>query len=286
MPIGINIFETETSRAAIVGADNPDLSLHYMVTGIDDDTAVKTLVEATIPGTYAGLPLNSYRLTPQGNANWAIEARYTRRAPGEVGHQSLDFDTTGETTKVTQSLFSVLFPGPDLAEAINFNGAINVRDKGGKRQAEGVDITVPQLAFTLHRTLENPPNVTYLENLFLKTGTVNSDTVDVAIPHGAGVITINTAPGELLFLGFTGQERTIETYQVDLKFKYSPNVTGLSFGDGEDAITDVAKRGHDYLWVFYATDPDDGAGKHLIPKPIQVNVEQVYPMVTHSELFA
>ena len=51
----------------------------------------------------------------------------------------------------------------------------------------------------------------------------------------------------------------------------SPNMSNLTVGD----ITNINKKGWEYLWVRYG-DAEDTAAKTLIKKPTAVYVEKVY----------
>ena len=50
-----------------------------------------------------------------------------------------------------------------------------------------------------------------------------------------------------------------------------PNKTGLTVGD----ITDIDKKGWEYMWVRYA-DAEDATAKAIVKKPVAVYVEKVY----------
>ena len=54
--MAIEIIEVYRSREGTESLDDPSSVLMYVVTGTDDDTAVRTTVEATAPATYIGLP--------------------------------------------------------------------------------------------------------------------------------------------------------------------------------------------------------------------------------------
>ena len=89
------------------------------------------------------------------------------------------------------------------------------------------------------------------------------------------------AGGEVLFLGGSGthewdDERGFGPWSLAYKFAASPNAGGddqtvpaLTIGP----ITNVAKRGHDYLWVRYEDSVTDDT---LLKKPKHVYVNKVY----------
>ena len=61
----------------------------------------------------------------------------------------------------------------------------------------------------------------------------------------------------------------------------SPNQTGLTVGD----ITNIDKKGWEYLWVYFE-DKEDSAAKMLVKRPIAVYVEKVYEDGDFSQLGA
>jgi hypothetical protein len=67
MPVIIEKFD---SRETTVGIENPSVDLLYMVSGTEDDAAVRATVEATIPAIYAGLVFQSYHIAHQGGGVW------------------------------------------------------------------------------------------------------------------------------------------------------------------------------------------------------------------------
>jgi hypothetical protein len=107
----------------------------------------------------------------------------------------------------------------------------------------------------------------YKAALFALTGSVNN-----AAFRGF-------AAGEVLFLGASGSQRGQDDWEITFRFAASPNVTGLTVG----SITNIDKRGWDYLWVRYA-DMEDTTAKALVKRPVAVYVEQVYPFADLSGL--
>jgi len=278
------IIELVGSREKTVGVENPSVTLRYTVAGATDDAVVDALVQATVPAFYNGLPFQSYHATDQGNGVWSVEVAYGRRAPRSLGSIKFAFDTTGEKIKQKYSLATASGPYvPAGAAVIDFKGGINVKKSGEKTEVEGVEITIPKFAFTLETITTNPPLGSFVNNLFLKTGTVNSDDLTITVNTGLPPpLTIDVKTGELLFVGATGQEQAVEngipTFQITQRWEFSPNQVGLTIG----GITDIVKRGWDYLWVSY--EPEVSNNK-FVQKPRQVNVDQVYRMTSHADLF-
>jgi hypothetical protein len=282
------IRELWDSRRVVVSPDDPTYELHYGVFETDDELEVSALVEATIPAFVYGLVFQEYTLEPQGGGVWSVPVRYGRQerlkpedagsgepgqgGPGDIKSAELSFDTTGGTQKITHSYATTRY---QTDGELDFKQAVNVSGPESDPKVEGVEATVPKFAFTVKRSLSRPLPAAYVQSLYLLTGRVNSDTVNLAIAE----VEITFAPGELLYLGATGSLKYQGEAEITLKFVGEANVTGLTFG----GITGVAKKGHEYLWVY--TDQTEGATK-LIPTPRQVNVERIYPTAALSGLLA
>ncbi len=252
MPV---IIERYDSRETTVGVDNPSVDLMYVVDGTEDDTAVRTLVEATIPALYAGLVFQSYHLAHQGGGLWEVTVRYGKREPKAPGESSFSFDTGGGTTHITQSLQTVAkYARPGNAPP-DFQGAIGVHHDS----VEGTDITIPVYHFKeTHYLPAVLVTSAYKATLFSLTGKVN------AAPFKG------FAAGEVLFLGASGSQRGTEDWELTFSFAASPNAVGLTVGD----ITGIEKKGWEYLWVRYQDAEDANV---LVKQPAAVYVEQVYP---------
>jgi hypothetical protein len=146
----------------------------------------------------------------------------------------------------------------------DFEGAIGVTSDS----VEGIDITVPVYNFAeTHYIPVASVTSFYKAALFALTGSVNN-----AAFRGF-------AAGEVLFLGASGSQRGQDDWEITFRFAASPNVTGLTVG----SITNIDKRGWDYLWVRYA-DMEDTTAKALVKRPVAVYVEQVYPFADLSGL--
>jgi len=134
MPIAL--IERYTSRGGEDGEERSSVELVFTATGSNDDVAIRAAVVATLPATYLGLPLASYRLSPLGNANWDVVARYDSLEPKD---SSYTFDTGGGTQHITQSLATISKHAKPGETAPDFKQAIGVTTDS----VEGVDVTVP-----------------------------------------------------------------------------------------------------------------------------------------------
>lgn len=228
-------------------------------------------LDTNAPATQTILGLVRYR----GKAKWK-EDDDTGHFIFDVDYNLLDipestmrwsFDTQGGTIRVTNSRATVRFPGT----APDHKGAIEVDSDG---EVGGIDIAVPALKLTARKrwlkdsTLYNETTfMTYIRTLSLYTGQMNS------VTYGA------FAANELLFLGASGEFQAGKDNEVEYHFAASDNVSSLSIG----AITGIAKKGHDYLWISYKHSTD-GAGKKC-RVPAYAYVERVYDQFDFAEIF-
>jgi hypothetical protein len=255
----ITIDEKFDSRAATEG-ESPLTELLYVVQGTDNDGAVKSLLMATAPVTYAGLRRDSFSIKPLGGGIWDCSVQYAKFE----SNSQFTFETGGGTQHINQSLQTVgMYVAPGEVAA-NFGGAIGVNQD----QIEGTDITVPVFSFTETHYI-NSALVTgaYKLALFMLTGRVNGGSFK------------GFAAGEVLFLGASGSKRGTDDWEISFRFAASPNVAGLSLGN----ITGINKQGWHYLWVRFEDDEDTTA-KKLIKKPVSAYVERVYEYGDFSAL--
>ena len=247
----IALIERYQSRGGDTGDERSSVELVYTAVGSNDDVAIRAAVGATLPATYLGLPLASYRLSPLGNGNWDVVARYDSREPKD---SSYTFDTGGGTQHITQSLQTIAKKAKPGETAPDFKQAVGVTTDS----VEGVDITVPVYNFTETHYIANAMVTgAYKLTLFALTGKVNNATFK------------GFAAGEVLFLGASGSKRGDDEWEITFRFAASPNVTNLTIGD----ITGVDKKGWEYLWVRYSDAEDQ---KVLVKQPTAVYVEKVY----------
>ena len=260
--MAITLIEKHDSRSANVGVDDPAIDLAYWVKGSDDDAAIRAAVQSSVPAYHAGLPFQNCHIKPLGNQLWEAVARYGKKEPKETGQSSFSFDTGGGSQHISQSLATIGSHAPPGKTAPDFKGAIGCTTDA----VEGTDITVPVYSFTeTHYLPIATVTAAYKAALFRLTGRTNDDTFR------------GFEAGEVLFLGASGSQRGYEDWEVTFRFAASPNVTGLAVGD----ITDIDKRGWEYLWVRYADAESEDV---LVKQPIAVYVEQVYEEGDYAHL--
>jgi hypothetical protein len=199
------------------------------------------------------------------SGRWLVSVRYgLYPPPREPGDATFQFDTSGGSQHITQSIQTIQKKAPPGKTAPDFKGAIGVTHDA----VEGVDITVPVFSFSVTRYIAaEDMSQSYIAALYQLTGKVNSAAWSINVD---GVV-MNFAAGECLFLGASGSKRGADDWEISFRFAASPNATNLTIGD----ITGVDKKGWEYLWVRYA-DADDSAAKALVKKPVAAYVEKVY----------
>jgi hypothetical protein len=255
------LIELFPSRTEIIG-DKPSAEFQYVALQCADEAEVRTLSLANSPTTYDGLIRRAIEITERLATNaWKVIVRFDAPQPYEdtTPEPVFSFDSTGGTQHITQSLQTVGRYGPSastlLGGAIGYDG----------ENVAGVDITVPvwnwQETYYLTDAELNTPAY------YALTGTVNSDVFE------------GYQPGEVLFLGASGQKRGNARWEVNFKFAASPNRTGIAVGP----ILVLSKDGWDYLWVQYGDDVDNTANIR-IKKPVAAYVEQVYDRAPFSIL--
>jgi hypothetical protein len=258
----------------------------WKIFGTDNDVSVHADVNATLWQLYLfwdypnqpqnRLHAESYSLEYLGDKAWQLEVSYVSDGANDDQQpdplkRSRSFDTGGATQHITQAIPSSLFPEGEQRfhtgspAAPNMKGAIGVDGD----TVQGVDIVVPQLTWT--ETYDVPTlyvTTAYIKKVSQLTGTVNN-----AAFRGF-------AEGEVLFMGASGsqqwdQDKGDGPWSLSYKFVASANqgqektFPAIKIGD----IENIAKDGHDYLWVRYEDAVENST---LLKKPKFVYVNKVY----------
>lgn len=261
--------------------------------GSSDDLAIhddinRTLSLRALFWDYPGNPdmrlqAESYSVEYLGDDAWQLEVTYTKDGAEDPEkadplRRTRSFDTGGGTQHITQSLPVGQGQGLDFefrypAGAANQSGAIGVDGDS----VSGVDIVVPALTWTESYDVPHQfITANYIKSLSKLTGSVNN-------------ATFRTFPaGEVLFLGASGSQewdsdRGDGPWNLSYKFSQSPNagagktLAALTIG----SIANIAKDGHDYLWVRYE---DSVNANVLIKQPKAVYVNRVYRREDFTQL--
>lgn len=238
---------------------NSEKTILYSITNTNNDATAESLLIANAPSfqTVSGIPLTKKVLTLRAvdYGAYDAEAKYSfaglEREPLQEGESSYQFETAGGTIHITKALNEEVYP---LASSSDYGLLIG---NNGDEPA-GCDIVAPVFSFSETHVLSAATvNATYKGKLFSATGTVNAGSFK------------GFDPGEVLFLGASGTSRGDSAWQINYRFLASKNETGLTIG----AITGIAKKGHEYLWVkFVDGDSNDIRVKQIL----EVVVNGVY----------
>lgn len=242
--------------------------LLYLIRGTSDDATARSELLANSPVIHDGMLRRDADVEELEGLDaylGTVHFASSDSQPPETGESTFQFDTSGGSQHITQSLATVGTYAAPGSDAPNFGGGIGVTANG----VEGVDITVPVYTFAETHYLSTGTVTTgYKGTLFNLTGKVNS----------SGFKGLDA--GECLFLGASGSRRESEDdWEITFRFAGSPNRSGLTIGD----ITGVSKKGWEYLWVRYQ-DVEDETAKMLIKKPIAAYVEKVYEEASFAAL--
>lgn len=283
------IIEVVGSRATTVSIDNPSKEVLFLVTGYFNEEVVRAYVEHELP-PFIMMPsalfrqprklvLQNYTIRQRevGGPYWDGTAMYGRRQPRQTGDLVFSFDSTGGTEHITVSKETVEKYGSTYALAVlgqppDFSGAIGVNGDS----VDGCDIVVPVFKVTAdwYPPVEFVTNEQILKWVGL-TGKVNWS-------PWRGFDT-----GEVLFLGVTGGQRSLDDWEIKFHFIISPNVVydannpsekpGLTVGN----IEHITKNGHEFLWVRFREAED---GSNLVKRPAYAYTERVYEFGDFEQL--
>lgn len=250
---------------------------HFHVKGSDDLddhwTALSQLLPTIITDAFSGVLLRISELKFQriGYQVWDYHVIFEDRAKIDetrqldTGSYRFSFSTTGGTARILTSLETISQYAPAGETAPDFKQAIGVTREG---DVQGLDVVVPALRFSIeYRQPEATITDAYVRTLEAMTGTVNDATF------------FGRPAGEVLYLGSDGQQATDNDPTVKYDFVRLPNINGQTIGD----IVNVAKKGHEYLWVLFE-EVEDAAAKYVPKRPKAVYVERVYDLADFSAL--
>lgn len=250
---------------------------HFHVKGSDDLddhwTALSPLLPTIITDAFSGVLLRISELKFQriGYQVWDYHVLFEDRAKIDekrqldTGSYRFSFSTTGGTARILTSLETISQYAPAGQTAPDFHQAIGVTREG---DVQGLDVVVPALRFSIeYRQPEATITDAYVRTLEAMTGTVNDATF------------FGRPAGEVLYLGSDGQQATDNDPTVKYDFVRLPNIAGQTIGD----IVNVAKKGHEYLWVLFE-EVEDAAAKYVPKRPKAVYVERVYDLADFSAL--
>lgn len=263
------IVEAPGSRRFRRGTDGAsELVIDWNIQGLELAADVEALIDANSAAILGDRVLSSIEGTPAGSARdkWTGRSVYRdpndfrNNEPPEVGDSSWDFDTTGETTKITKSISTVTKYAPAVETAPDFKGLIGVSKDG----VEGTEIEVAALRVNFRRRLAAATvTESFLGALVDASKTVCSETC------------LGRAAGEVFLHGVTGRRLVGGDWDLDYSLSIGKNLTGLTFGE----ITGVSKKAWEHLWIYSVPEKVTVVGGTSVVAnvPKFVYVEQVYP---------
>jgi len=162
--------------------------------------------------------------------------------------------TTGDKAYGILKVMASPPPGYTAPIAPWTGGAINITKDG----IEGADIPSAQSKFTLTLYLDT---VTPTQRLQLEAITQHVNAVSFE----------GRAVGEVRFENFTINNQGRQNYELRMNFIREPNLTGLQVG----GIKNIAKKGHELLWVYYQEYLDE-ISHTMLKRPVYAYVERVF----------
>lgn len=249
------------------GGDNPLWrKTRYKMVGFTDEAIARSLVRTSVPFELASSAGTLYRnnIETRQTAYNHVEVDVTYGAqPTEVGKFTWGFSTMGATVHITHSRETIAsYPLATYTTGAPYKGTIGVTHDN--RDVQGCEIVIPVAKLWCRYTHpQGTVTLDHFDSLAAITGRVNST-----------LLFGRYQPGEALFLGAEGEDGTNTDATLIYHFGISKNETGLSFG----AITNVAKKGWEYIWVKYTRSTFNTGIKDMpVRLPELVSVERVYP---------
>lgn len=290
--MSITIWEEVRSQGFKVDRKSgSSLDLRYVLicSSVAEDYAasVNLALRAEIPNMYLGLWLLNYNAEKIGPMLWQGTATYGPRDgakadPNDPSNPEKndpapdldtplppewDFDTSGATYRITQSLLTTIKAGPGSAtndaNAPDYGKAIGVTKDG----VEGVDIP-PRGPIQLTTTRILPSTAVtmgYIDTLVWLTNRTN-DAEWWGRPEG-----------EWIFLGAQGRTKSADEWTITYHFNAGKTETDIPIG----SFTVAEKLPFEYLWVAYKDTESHG---RKVKVPSFAYVERVVGSGSFSSL--
>lgn len=282
--MAINCYPT-WGESGTLGFGDESYSMKYVVEGTSSGFVATTAVLNIAPPAVIGISKTLYRqpVEPddQKGGVWHVTVNYKPADSDDNNNNDddqatpmafkLSWDTSGGTTKITESL-----KDPDGGGIYQDTGRVIGSD--GKK-VNGCDITVPQLTLTV--------DVFYLPSFITNaavtgwaraTGKTNSDAW------------LGFEPGECLLLGCTGEQtfsmlngRATKPAPVSFKVGCSENIPAPFTVKSNPAnlVANGGKKGWQYLDVFYSEKAVGTAPNQITAAlPERFKIHTVYPEVS------
>lgn len=249
----------------VLGFDGPSVEQPFLVKDEPSFAVAAALVESVLPAfvIVQGVTcvFQSYRFKELGGGCWEFFAKYGRREPNQTNAVTAQFDATGGTSHITQSI-QTLQKKFDAGETVvyDFGGAIGVSNDG----VEGTDIETPGYSFQYTIYL---PIALWTPTYRLRLRKLSKKYNNAAWSSPEGDI---FEAGEVRYRGFQASRRGFDDVELTHLFHAEDNRILTAGG-----ITGITKRGQDYVWYRYA-ESDDTSGAPILKYPVAAYVEEVY----------
>lgn len=243
------------------------LVIDWNIQGLELATDVEALIEANSAAILGDRVLTEISGKPAGSARdkWTGESVYTspddfrNNEPPEVGEGSWDFDTTGETTKITKSIATVNRYAKAGEVAPDLSGLIGVSGDG----IEGTEVEVAAVRVSFRRRVAAATMTeSFLGLLVDATKTVCSESC------------LGRAAGEVFLHGVTGRQLAGGDWDLNYSLSIGKNLTSQTYGE----ITGVSKKAWEHLWIYSEKKRIEPVGGSPVYEyvPKYVYVEKVY----------
>ena len=266
--MSITVVESKLGRSMT----SKDASRLYLIQGAFTEwearTALLSAPTTTIPAALGGLIRSSPDFDVEevgpgffhGTAKWV-----SPNLVSLAGSKSFSFDSTGQTSHITNSLGNVHASWASGAFDRDTKGAINVSSDGS---VGGADIIVPQTSFQIEITLDAGDfTQEYIKTVSYLVGKVNDSAY------------LGYQPGELLLAKASGSQKDYERATMQFGFMVSEN------GQAEiEGLTPIDKYGWELLWVYYTDKESTTTPKYMMKVPTEMYTEQVYHYVDFDGL--
>lgn len=276
------IYEHKESRE--IG--NNQTNLQYVAEGFADEQVAWDAVGSQVSVTLSnGHEYEGHRLTRRFRRGAYLfrviyKAPEFKREPLEEGEWAFNFDTTGVSANLTQSIGTRAYDANGRATGKDsmFGNGIRVTGSPPDMRPEGVQAVVPGLRFQIRASLPNSLiTITYAKLMAALTGrTNNAPFPPPTMPFVDAQFAIDT----VLFLGCVGS--WVDSGNIELTFHFDSGETVSSLNTGD--IIAIFKLPHEFVWYRYEAE-DDATNKRTVVKPAAAFVEQIYQSDNLGRIF-
>lgn len=263
-------------RGVMLSASSDQSSKYVQKYHITEQSVLSTAAAALVasadcPLTFAE-PLNSITLYRssidivelaredmwEATVEWVDKERFDSKRKLAVDEKRIRWNTSGGTAHISTSKATTSkYPAGD---AFDNNQTIGLTPDG---DVQGCDIVVPAFNFTVeYRFANGQVTNAYAATVKGLTGKVNNATF------------YGFAAGEVLCMGGDATQESQGDPTLNFSFLQMDSISSLDIG----AITGIAKKGHEYLWVWYEEKVQEAADgkKWALKVPLYAFVESVY----------